>query len=163
MIESQATFSKTSLSLWRDRLLALGCLLIAGWFVSAAFHTHGHDTLCLILQITACVILLAAAGLSVFLLSKPVLHVNKVGISENGFLLNELNWSMAWNEIAYAELKNRQQTSIVLVGLDSDLPEHVLDGYDQCDTIVSQIKDGLRKYGRRVVAAGNAPFSFLPK
>lgn len=163
MNENETTFCKTNACVWRDRLISLGLLLIGGWLVSAAFHAKGHETICLILQVSACIVLLAAAGLSLFFLSKPNLHVDKLGISESGFLLRELNWSMTWNEIACAELKNRTNSRIVLIGLDSDLPEHVLDGYDHLDAIVSQIKEGLRKYGRRVIDASGAPLSFFSK
>ena len=162
MLTSAAVFSKTRISLWRDRLLALGFLVIGCWLVSAAFQAHGHEIICLTIQVSACMVLLAAAGLSVFMLGRPELHVDKIGISENGFMLNELNWSMTWNDIAYAEVKGRPRNRIVLVGLDSDLPEHVLGGYDHFNTIVGQISDGLRRFGRRVIEADKYPSPYLP-
>jgi len=91
-----------------------------------------------------------------------LIHVDKIGISEIGFLLNELNWSMTWNDIAYAELKGGPRNQIVLVGMDSDLPEHVLGGYGQFESIVSQVRVGLSRYGRRVIEPGVSPSPYLP-
>jgi hypothetical protein len=145
------TFHKTTLSLWRDRLLALALLLIGTRLVSAAFNAHGHEVICLILQISASAVLIAAGGLSIFMLSEPTLNVDKLGISENGYLFKSLNWSMTWNDIAYAHLTGDLRSRVVLVGLLSEQPEHVLSGYERFDTILNRIRKGLKRYGRKIV------------
>ncbi|HLD93260.1 MAG TPA: hypothetical protein VI703_03570 [Anaerolineales bacterium] len=151
------TFHKTRLTLWRDRLLALALLLIGLRLVSAAFQAHGHEIVCLILQISASAVLLAAGGLSIFMLSEPTLNVDKIGISESGFLFKSFNWSMTWNDIAYAQLTGELRSRVVLVGLFSDQPEHVLSGYERFDAILEQIGEGLKRYGRKVVQESPAP------
>lgn len=130
--------------------------------VSVAFQSQGPEVVCLILQISACAVLLATAGLSLFLVGKPRLHVDKTGISEKGFLLHALNWGMSWNEIAYAEVKGRPRNKIALIGMNSDQVEHVLGGYDQLDVLVSRLREGLRTYGRHVIDSGISPSPYLP-
>lgn len=144
-------FHKTRLSLWRDRLLAIALLLIGVRLVSAAFHLHGNEIVCLILQLSASAVLIAAGGLSIFMLSEATLNVDKLGISENGYIFKSLNWSMTWNDIAYAELTNEMRRRVVLVGLISEQPEHVLAGYERFEAILERIRDGLKRYGRKVV------------
>lgn len=151
------TFHKTRLTLWRDRLLALALLLIGLRLVSAAFHAHGHEIVCLILQISASAVLVAAGGLSIFMFSEPTLNVDKIGISESGYLFNSLNWNMTWNDIAYAQLTGDLHGRVVLVGLLSEEAEHVLSGYERFDTILDRIRNGLSKYGRKVLEEWQTP------
>jgi hypothetical protein len=162
MINSAFVFSRTSASQWRERWLAIGSLVVACGMVSVAFQSQGPESACLIMQISACTVLLATAGLSLFLVGKPRLHVDKIGISEKGFLLHGLDWSMCWNEIAYAELKGRPRNKIALIGLNSDQVEHVLGSYDQFDVLVSRLRDGLRTYRRHVIDSGISPSPYLP-
>lgn len=151
------TFRKTRMTLWRDRLLALALLLIALRLVSASFHANSHEIICLILQISAIAVLVAAGGLSIFMFSEPILNVDKIGIAENGYLLKSLNWSMTWNDIAYAQLTGELGSRVVLIGLLSEQPEHVVSGYERFDTILDRIKDGLKHYGRKVVEESETP------
>jgi hypothetical protein len=146
-------FHKSRLTLWRDRLMAIALLLIGTRFVSAAFHIHGHEIVCLILQLSAGLVLVAAIGLSIFMLSEPTLNVDKIGISESGYLFKWLNWSMTWNDIAYAQLTGELRSRVVLVGLLSEQAEHVVSGYEHFDTILDHIRNGLKRYGRRVMDA----------
>lgn len=152
-------FRKSRVVRWRDMALAIGLLLIGGRMVSAAFQAHGHETLCLILQIAACAVLLAAGGLSLFLLSSPTLYIDKFGVGEKGFLLSDLNWSMTWNEIAYAVLVGEVRGRLQLVGLDTDEIEHTLSGYERFESALDKIREGLKKYGRRLIETGDSlPF-----
>ena len=91
-----------------------------------------------------------------------MLHVDEIGISETGFLLHALDWSMSWNQIAYAEVKGRPGNKIALIGLNRDQVEHVLGGYDQFDVLVSRLRGGLRTYGRYVIDSGTSPSPYLP-
>ncbi len=163
MIETAATFKKTHVTLWRDRLLALGLMLLGMRLVSLAFHAQGHEIICLIAQIAACVALLAAAGLSIYLLSEPTLQIDKVGISESGFLFRQLNWSMSWNEISHAELAQRLYGRVKLFGEEDEEPQHILHGYDGFGDLVKRIRQGLWKYGRPIVEDGNVRSVEQPK
>ncbi|MEX2160605.1 MAG: hypothetical protein WD751_01710 [Anaerolineales bacterium] len=163
MANLSASYRKSAIPTWRDRLLALGLLLVSAWLVSAAVRAHGHEIICLILQISAGVVLLAAAGLSLFLLSSPTLNVDRFGIGERGFLLGGLNWSMTWNEIAYAELVGEMGAHLRLVGLDSDEVEHTVSGYERFEAALQQIRAGLKQYGRRLIITGQRPPAYLAK
>ncbi|MEX1247705.1 MAG: hypothetical protein WEA61_04435 [Anaerolineales bacterium] len=143
-------------------MFALGLFLISAQFVSAAIHAHGHEIICLILQISAGAVLLAAAGLGVFLLSAPILQVDHLGISERNHMIKGLDWDMTWNEIAYAELVGEIRGRLRIIGLESNEVEHILAGYDRFEALVQQIRSGLWKYGRRVVESGRR-FSSNPK
>ncbi len=151
------TFRKNRLTLWRDHLLAIGLLLAGLRIVSASFHENGHEIICLVLQVSAGAILLAAIGLSIFWLSEPNLQIDKIGISESGFLLKVLNWSMTWNDIAYAQISGETRNRVVLIGLQSEQPEHVVSGYERFETILERIRAGLKRYGRKVFEEAQAP------
>lgn len=143
------TFRKTRITLWRDRLLAIALLLIGIRLVSASFHLEG-GTICLILQIIASVVLIAAGGLSIFMFSEPKLNINKLGISENGYMFRSLNWSMTWNDIAYAQVTGGMRSRVVLFGLICEQPEHIISGYQHFQTILDGIRTGLKRFGRKV-------------
>lgn len=149
-------FRKTRFTIWRDRLLAITLLLLGLCLVNTAFQADGPDILCMILQLSASVVLLAAAGLSIFMLSQPILNVDKIGISEQGFLFKSLNWSMTWNDIACAQLTGELSNRVVLIGLHSNQPEHALSGYERFDAVLDRIRDGLKRYGRKVIDADAA-------
>jgi hypothetical protein len=149
--DAMETFHKTTLTLWRDRLLAIALLLIGTRLVSAAFNAQGHEIICLILQISASIVLIAAGGFSIFMLSETILNVDKLGVSESGYLLKSLNWSMTWNDIAYAQLTGGMRSHLALIGLLSEEPEHVLSGYERFDILLDKIRAGLRRYGRKVL------------
>lgn len=151
------TFKKNRFTLWRDHLLAIGLLLVGLRILSASFHEHGHEIICLVLQISAGAVLLAAIGLSIFWLSEPSLQIDKLGISENGFLLKSLNWSMTWNDIAYAQINGDLRSRVVLIGLHSEQPEHVVSGYERFETILERIRTGLKRFGRKVYEESQAP------
>ena len=145
------TFHKTRLRLWRDRLLAVTLLVIATRFLLTAFRSDGDPIIGLVLQISASLIFLAAGEFSVILFSAPILKLDKLCISESGFLLGSLNWSMPWTEIAQAQFSKGLRTHIALVSLVSEQTEHVVSGYENFDIIVDRIRNGLRRYGRKVV------------
>ena len=145
------TFQKTRLRLWRDRLLAVTLLLIAIRFLLTAFQSDGDPIIGLVLQISASLVFLAAGEFSIILFSAPILKLDKLGISEGGFLIGSLNLSMPWTEIAQAQFSKGLRTHIALVSLVSEQTEHVVSGYENFDTIVDRIRNGLRRYGRKVV------------
>lgn len=151
------TFHKTRLRLWRDRLLAVALLVIAIRFLLAAFQSAGDPIIGLVLQISASLVFLAAGEFSIILFSAPILKLDKLGISESGFLLGSLNWSMPWAEIAQAQFSKGLRTHIALVSLDSEQTEHVVSGYEQFDTIVDRIRNGLRRYGRKILEETQTP------
>lgn len=161
-MQTSAIFRKTKLTRWRDCLLALGLLLLGGRLLSVSIHAHGHEIVCLILQISAGAVLLAGAIISLLLLSSPTLVIDKFGIGERGFLWGDFNWNMTWNDIAYAEL-SKGGHRLMLVGLDSDEVEHTLSGYEHFEAILKQIRHGLSQYGRRLVGPGQHEPSYSPK
>jgi hypothetical protein len=161
-MQTSANFRKTKLTRWRDGLLALGLLLLGGRLLSVSIHAHGHEIVCLILQISAGAVLLAAAVLSLLLLSAPTLVIDKFGVCEHGFLWGDFNWNMTWNEIAYAELCKGGHR-LMLIGLESDEVEHTLSGYEHFEVILKQIRNGLSQYGRRLVGPGQHVPSYSPK
>lgn len=147
-------FKKSRIARGRDVGLSIGLLLVSAHLVLEAFQSQGHETICLILQISASAVLLAAGGLSLFLLSSPTLCINKLGIGERDHLLSDLNWDMTWNEIAYAELVDKMGRRVRLIGMDSEAVEHTLAGYEHFEMILAQLEQGLKKYGRRLIEAG---------
>jgi hypothetical protein len=145
------TFQKTRLILWRDHLLAIALILIGIRLVSISLHVEGHEILCILIQLAASAVLIAAGALSIFMLSEPVLNIDTLGISESGYLMRSLNWSMTWNDIAYAQLTGELRSRLVLVGLDSEEPEHILSGYEHFETILTRIRQGLNRFGRKII------------
>lgn len=156
------TFHKTRLTLWRNRVIAVGLLLFGLRLVSAAFQEHGEPIITLVLQISASLVFIAAGELSLMLFSAPNLKIDKVGLSESGFLLSSLNWSMTWNDIAYAQLSRELRNRMILIGLLSGQPEHVVFDYERFDIIIERIRDGLRRYGRKIVEEIQAPKAEQP-
>lgn len=154
-------FKKSRIARWRDTAFSAGLFLFGLQLVLVAFRTPEQTIVSLILQISACAVLLAAAGLGLFLLSSPTLHIDKFGVAEKGHLLGDFNWSMTWNEIAYAELVGELRGRVHLVGLDSEEVEHTLAGYERFETLLTQLAHGLKKYGRRLVEPGD-PLPFHP-